>query len=141
MRLAALRSIENAYWTAIAAALDAASSPGQAWLCSGPVPARGVALSGSNHIICQFTLQKPCGSVASGALTLNPVNYAPVLNDSEHTFGRFVDGDGNFVFDVDTGVVGQTLPDGTTAAWMWNMASYGIGGLLVPTNLILRFPP
>lgn len=141
MRVAAPRSIENAYWTAISNLLDAQSSPAQALIYSGTCPARGAAVSGSNHLICSFTLQKPCAaSIANGVLTLNAIAYAPVTDDAAHSFARFVDGAGNWVMDLDTGLINVPLSDGSYAAWQFNMSSYAVGGLLVPTGLTLSFP-
>jgi hypothetical protein len=141
MRVAAAHSVENAYWTSIANALDAQSSPGQALIYSGTCPARGVAVSSGNHLICTFLLQKPCAaSIANGILTLNTIAYAMVTGTDAHSFARFQDGSGNWVMDLDTGVINTPLADGSLAAWQFNMASYSAGSLLVPSVLTLSFP-
>ena len=141
MRVAASHTTENAFWTTIANALDAETDPGQAIVYSGTCPARGVAVGGSNHVVLTFTLQKPCAaSITDGVLTFDNINYGMVESTYAHSFVRFQDGVGNWVMDVDSGVVAVPLGDGTLAAWQFDAASYAIGALIVPTSLALRFP-
>jgi hypothetical protein len=141
MRVAASHTVENAYWTTIANALDANANPGQALVYSGPCPARGVAVSGANHLILTFTLAKPCvASITNGVLTFNTVAYGMVESTYAHSFVRFQDGAGAWVMDVDSGVVAVPLGDGSLAAWQFDAASYAVGALIVPTALALRFP-
>lgn len=142
MRVAAPHGIENAYWTSIAALLDAQATPGKAKVYSGTCPARGVAVGGGNVLVMEFTLQKPCAaSIADGILTFASVGYAMVASTEAHTFVRFEDGSGNWVMDVDSGVIATPLADGSLAAWQFDAASYTVGALIVPTSLALRFPP
>jgi hypothetical protein len=141
MRVAASHTVENAFWTSIAAALDANANPGQALVYSGTCPARGVAVSLSNPLILTFTLAKPCAaSIANGVLTFNTGAYAMVASTYAHSFVRFQDGAGAWVMDVDSGVLSVPLGDGSLAAWQFDAASYAIGALIVPTSLVLQFP-
>lgn len=135
MRVAAARSLENAYWQGIANALDAHSQAGKARIYSGPVPARGAALGGSNVLIVEWTLQKPCAaSIADGRLTLKDLGNGLVQSDAAHTFARFTDGAGNFVMDLDTGLLNGD------AAWRFSQASYAIGSYILPEGLTFDFP-
>jgi len=141
MRVVGVQSVENSYWTSIAALLDAQATPGKAHVYSGTCPAPGVAVDGSNVRVMTFTLQKPCAaSIDHGILTFAPVDYAIVESTAEHTFVRFEDGSGNWVMDVDSGVKNVPLADGSLAAWQFNAASYTVGALIVQTSLALRFP-
>ncbi len=141
MRVASSHTIENAFWTSIAAALDADTDPGQAIVYSGTCPARGVAVGGSNHVVMTYTLPKPCAaSIANGILTFDTIAYAMVESTDAHSFVRFLDGAGTWVMDVDTGVLNVPLADGQLAAWQFDAASYTVGALVVPTSLTLRFP-
>ncbi len=133
-------SVENAYLTSIANALDAQSTPGKFQLYSGTRPAGGGALSGNTKII-EWVLPKPCAaSIADGVLTFNTIAYSQTLANSAHTFARGVDGADNWVVDLDTGVLNVPLADGSLAAWQFDAASYPVGALLIPTVLALKFP-
>ena len=135
MRFAVSHTIENAYWSSVVTLLNAQAGAGKALLYSGPVPSRGTAATVANTLIASFDLQKPAeASITGGVLTLASIDPATVLSSAAHTYAAFVDGSGAWVAHCDTGTAGSG------AAWVWNAASYTVGGILVPTTLTLRFP-
>jgi hypothetical protein len=135
MRVAVSRTLENAYWTSVAALLDAAATAGKLLLYSGDCPARGTVAGTGNTLIAEFQLQQPAAaSIADGVMTLATIPYATVLSSANHSYAAGVDGDGHWVLHLDTGVAGSG------ASWIWNAASYTPGGLIVPTTLTLSFP-
>lgn len=134
MRVEAAFSFENAFWTAIAAALDAHTTPGRARVYSGTPPARGGALTGGNVLVVDFTLADPCAaSISDGVLTLGAVAPALVLSTAAHTFARFESGAGTWVMDIDSGILGSG------AAWEFNASSFAVGALILPDSLTFYF--
>jgi len=86
-------------------------------------------------------LQKPCAaSIANGTLTFNSVQPAQVLANVAHSWARGVDGSGNWVFDMDTGILNTPLSDGSLAAFQFDAASWAAGSYLWLTSLALKFP-
>lgn len=135
MRVAVSHSIEDAYWTAVASALDSAATPGKLRLYSGPVPVRGVVANPGNVLVAEFNLQKPAAaSISNGVLTLANIPPAPVASTETIGYAVAVNGDGVFVAHLDTGLAGSG------AAWVWTNLSFSIGDSLAPTVLTLRFP-
>ena len=135
-------SVQNAHWTAIAALLDAQTAPGKLQIYTGTRPASGGTLSGNTKMI-EFVLKKPCtNAITGGVWTLADIDYAQVLATGTHTFARMVDGSGNFVADIDTGVTSVTLADGTFGALLLSKANYSAGEYILfpPSSLVFQVP-
>ncbi len=112
----ALRSARAA---ATVGQFDKAATPGRLDLYTTTQPAGGAAPGGSP--IATITLQKPCGTVASGVITFAVSVPAQVLSTGDVLWARGVDGDGNWVCDGDVAVTGTpgavfTLADVTLYA-------------------------
>lgn len=133
-------AVQDAVWTAIAAVVDAQSSPGTMRVYAGTRPANGGALAG-NTMMAEFTLRKPCSaSITGGVWTLQGVDHAQVVAAGSPSFVRFSDGADNFAVDVDAGVVGVPLADSSFAAMLFPKAAFSAGEYLLVPDLVLRWP-
>lgn len=98
-------SIRSAMLQALLDAIDAKTNPGELWLYAGTQPStEGEATSDVLQAV--ITLDKPAGTVTDAILTfVADVEGQRVASDTIG-WGRFVDGDGEFVAD------GSVLPVG-----------------------------
>lgn len=66
-------------------------------------------------MLVEIELTKPCGTVASGLLTLTQAADGPIAVTGQATWARFVDGNGSVVMDADcsdtTGTASVKLVD------------------------------
>lgn len=83
----------------LADAIDAAATPGRLRLYGGDRPDTGAPAGGP--ILCELVLEQPCATVAEAVLTFAAGVEALRLVAGAITWGRFTDGDGAFVGDVD----------------------------------------
>lgn len=78
---------------------DAGAGSARIRIYSGVRPAFGAAPSGS--LLCEFVLSEPCGSVASGVLTLTLPPEAQVLATGVAAWARIVNGADAVAMDCD----------------------------------------
>lgn len=69
---------------------------------SGTQPAGGDPIT-DQVLLASFTLAKPVGTVSGKDLTLSAAADVLGLADDVGTWGRFLDGDGTWVIDMDAG--------------------------------------
>lgn len=104
MSLALKESIRTARLNLVLAAIDAAATPGKLWLYTGTRPAAEAVTS--EALQSTIVLADPCGAVAAAVFTLTPDVEALRIDNQEIRWGRFTDGDDNFVADVNVRITG-----------------------------------
>lgn len=99
--------LRNSRLETIAAALDAAATPGKILLYSGTRPATGAAIT-SQTLCGTITLSDPSATASAGILTFG--TFTDDTNaDATATiaWARALDGDNNFVLDMGCGLSGS----------------------------------
>ena len=100
-------TVKTAMMQAVADKLDAATTAGYLLLYSAAQPAAGAAIT-DQILLADIELAKPCGTVASGVLTLDcPVADDNVPASGTLIWGRLYDGDSNWIADGDVGLEGS----------------------------------
>lgn len=104
--------------------LDAGSGPGKFLFYTAPRPAAGGAIT-TQTLIGACVLSDPSGTAANGVMTFNPINN-DVSTDATGTiaWARGVDGDHNYVIDMNTGI------EGSGATLIFNTVSAQEGGIV-----------
>jgi hypothetical protein len=92
--------LNEARLTATRDYIDAGASHGKLRLYTTPRPAAGAAIT-TQVLIAEIDLDEPCGTVASNSLELTAALPAIVANSGDVTWGRIVDGSGNYAIDGD----------------------------------------
>lgn len=88
--------------------LDTGAGVGRIRVYDGTRPANGAAIT-TQVLLVEIPLDDPCGTVAAGVLTL-AANTLPLIgNSGDATWGRVVNGNGDFAGDCD---VSDTLGSG-----------------------------
>lgn len=89
--------------------LDAGTGNAAVQIYGGTKPS---AISGApgSAMLVQIELTKPCGTVASGVLTLTQTADGLIAATGQATWARFVDGDGLVVMDADCSDTTGTAP-------------------------------
>lgn len=88
--------------------LDTGSANARIRLYDGTRPANGGT---ATLLLVEIELDKPCGTVASGVLTLSSSDLPLVANSGVATWARIVNGNGDHAFDCDVADDGD--PPGT----------------------------
>lgn len=70
----------------------------------GTRPANGAAVT-TQVLLVEIPLDKPCGSVAAGVLTLDANTLPLIGNSGDATWARIVNGNGDFAMDADVSLV------------------------------------
>lgn len=68
-------------------------------------PVEGDASGGP--ALCEFVLSKPAGTISGGLLELQAAAFALVMNSGSPVWARAINGNADFAFDCDAGVVGS----------------------------------
>jgi len=90
----------------IITALDTGSANATLKFYSGVKPATGVAIT-DQVLLGTLTFSKPCAAVTNGVLTFEPIAADPVADAAGTiTWARALNGNGDFVFDMDCGASG-----------------------------------
>lgn len=122
MAIGMITALRNSRLDAIVTAIDAAATAGQMRFYNGVRPATGGAVT---TLVATNVLSDPSGSVAVGVLTFNSINDDISADADENiTWARIVDGDDNFVMDMDCG------ESGSGAEVIFNTVSATIGGVV-----------
>lgn len=95
--------VRNTRLQAIADAIDAATDPGTLTLYTGPRPGNGAAIDAQVELVTIPCPRPFADSVENGVLTGVPFEEAMAVGQGEAVWGRFRDGDGQFVADADAG--------------------------------------
>lgn len=82
--------------------LDLGSNPAKLRLYNGTRPANGGPVT---TLLAEIKLDKPCGTVADGMLTLTSADTPLCLATGEATWGRIVNGNGTFAQDGNVSTV------------------------------------
>ena len=98
----------NAMVAVLRAALDAGSGPGSVLIYGDSQPAGpGTAIT-AQELLAELALDDPSGSECDGTLTFAPITEASsACATGTPTWCRFVDSDGNAIFDADAGTPGS----------------------------------
>ncbi|CAG1769351.1 hypothetical protein BAC2_00256 [uncultured bacterium] len=102
-------TLRNARATAIKDALDAGSAGAVMAFYTAPRPAAGAAVTTQTHL-GDCALSKPCGSVASQALTLDTITDGAGLATGAAVWCRISDSAGAWVIDADVSDATGTAP-------------------------------
>lgn len=98
-------SLRTARLDLIRAGIDAAATPGKLLLYEAPRPATfGGATAAA--LQCEITLEQPCAVVAAAVFTLAVPVEGVRIDNKAITWGRFLDGDDNFVGDANVRITG-----------------------------------
>jgi len=84
--------------------LDAGAGFARIRVYDGTRPANGAAISGP-VLLVEIALDKPCGAVAAGVLTLAANTLSLIGNSGDATWARIINGDAQFVMDADVSLV------------------------------------
>lgn len=99
----------NAMLTALMNDIDSAATAGKINIYSGTRPATGGGALSGNTLLATLVFSDPCGTVANGTLTFSAITQDSGADATgTATWGRIVDGDNNFVADVDAGTSSTT---------------------------------
>lgn len=82
--------------------LDLGPNPAELRLYNGTRPANG---GPATTLLASIKLDKPCGTVEDGALTLTAADMPLCVADGEATWGRVVNGNGTFAQDGNVSTV------------------------------------
>ena len=135
------QALKNARLTGARDFMDTGSNPAQIDIYGGTPPTGGAAPSGSTPLLATMVLQKPCGAVSAGVLTLAAADpLGPLVSASgEARWARCLSGNGAWAFDclVWSGESGQTsgMVIGGTASGPDQGAQIYLGGRLPPVQL------
>lgn len=128
-----LKTNTAALWLA---ALEAGAGNATLELYTGSKPGdTTVAPNGTTQrLLGTMTCSPTVGVAAAGELTFNPITQDSAADDNgTATWGRFRDGDGVAVIDVDAGVIGST------AFLQLNTTNIIAGGPIAVTSCVIRF--
>ena len=118
-------ALRNARLNAIISTLDAGTANASFKFYSGTKPATTGGAITSQVLLGTCALSKPCATVTTGVLTFESITDDPVADDTGViTWARALDGDGNFVMDMDCGI------DGTNAMIIFGQTSVQAGGVI-----------
>ena len=94
--------------TSVLTALDADVNPSKLLLYTEPMPDPGDAIT-TQTLIATIILADPAGTIDDEAMELTFGAVTPVLatHDGDLAWGRFTDGDNNWVMDGDAGETGD----------------------------------
>lgn len=98
--------IRSAMLQALADAVDAAATPGKLLLYAGDQPSTAGEAT-SDVLQATIVLASPCGTVTDAVLTFTPNVEGIRVADGTIGWGRFVDGDDEFVADAKVLPVGD----------------------------------
>ena len=135
------QALKNARLTGLRDFLDSGANAAQIDIYGGIPPTGGAAPTAQTSLLASMILQKPCGTVTAGALTLAAADaLGPlVAATGEARWARCLTGGGVWAFDcaVWSGESGQTsgMVIGGTASGPNQGAQIYTGGRLPPTLL------
>ena len=86
--------------------IDTGSANGKLRIYGNTRPANGAA-AGADPLV-EILLDKPCGTVSAGALSLNASDLPLIANSGAPTWARVVNGNGAHAFDCDAAGPGGT---------------------------------
>lgn len=125
-------AIKSNVLTPIQAALDAGATPGMLKIYTGTIPTTPDTAIGTQVLLGELTLSKPCGTISAGALT-----FAAITQDSSAnatgtaTWARLFDGDGVAVMDIDVSATGGS------GALQMNTTSIVATGPIIVTSFVI----
>ena len=125
-------AVRNSCLTPIRDAIDAGSGAGTCKVYTGTIPADVATAITSQTLLGTLTFTDPCGTVATGALTM-----AAITQDSSAdatgtaTWARIADSTGAAVMDID---ITSTGGGGTL---QFNTTNIVIGGPILVTSFVL----
>lgn len=99
--------LRNARLQAVADAIDAATEPGTLTLYSGSRPSNGAAVDGQTALV-EIPCPRPFAeSVENGVLEGASFEEVMATEGGDAVWGRYRDGDGEFVADADVGALDE----------------------------------
>lgn len=117
-------TLRTARLQAIINALDTGTNNATLKFYSAAKPATGAAIT-DQVLLGTLTFSKPCGTVANGVLTFEPIASDPVADATGViNWGRAFDGNGAFVMDLNCGV-------DSNAVVAFNNVSVEAGGIIM----------
>lgn len=128
----------NAMANAFAALFDAAAgSPNAGYIrfYSGTQPTNGGDALGAHTLLAELRFSFPAfGSASSGVVTANSIASANAVANGTATWARLLDGDGNFIADVDVGTSGATINLVSTTTVVGQPVQISSGTFTVPAS-------
>lgn len=98
-------AIKNARLTQIKNAIDNDTNAGEVRFYTGTMPETTGGAITTQTLVATCTLSKPSGTISNGVYSFDVINDDLAADaDGTISFGRVVDGAGNFVFDGDAGL-------------------------------------
>lgn len=86
--------------------IDTGTGNGTVAIYGGTRPTNGAAAG--SPVLVEIELSKPCGTVATGLLTLVSTDTPMIANTGAPTWARVLNGNGDHVLDCDAGGPGST---------------------------------
>lgn len=95
----------NGQLAAVRDLLDTGASNGAFQLRSGSKPT-SVGDAATGTLLATVVLERPCGTVSAGVLTLIQDADAVAVATGAAAWARWIDGDGQVLFDTDVSIIG-----------------------------------
>lgn len=128
-------AVKNASLIPIRDAIDAGSGPGTVKIYSGTIPADCATSITSQVLLGTLTFSDPCGTVASGALTMNAITQDSSADATGvASFARVQDSTGAVVMDFDASTTGGG------GVLQLNTTNIVIGGPILISSFVLSVP-
>jgi hypothetical protein len=100
-------NIKNAALVPIRDGIDGGSGPGVSKIYAGTIPADINTAIGAQTLLGTVTFSDPCGTIASGALTMNAITQdSSADNSGTASFTRIFDSSNVAIMDLDISTVG-----------------------------------
>lgn len=130
-----VNSVKNSVLTPLKDAIDAGSGAGTIKIYTGTQPTLASDAVTTQTLLGTLTFSDPCGSVASGALTMSAITQDSSADaDGTATWARIADSTGATVMDVNVSVTGGG------GALQMNTTSIVAGGPILISSFVISVP-